>query len=59
MRGHDRPQATRPSSAGQAGWAGYVYLVLLPLVALWRWRRRSLEERDAIIAAPPPESARL
>ena len=28
---------------GHSGWAGYVYLLLLPLVALWRWRRRSLE----------------
>ena len=29
---------------GHSGWAGYVYLVLLPLVALWRRRRRSQEE---------------
>src|ERR1700678_1898043 len=26
---------------GHSGWAGYVYLLLLPLVALWRRRRRS------------------
>jgi Endosomal/lysosomal potassium channel TMEM175 len=32
---------------GHSGWAGYVYFLLLPLVALWRWRRRSLEA-DAI-----------
>jgi len=32
---------------GHSGWAGYVYLMLLPLVALWRWRRRSLDV-DAI-----------
>ena len=31
---------------GQAGLAGWVYFLLVPLVALWRWRRRSLDERD-------------
>ncbi len=31
---------------GEEGWAGYVYLLLLPLVAVWRWRRRSHDERD-------------
>ena len=31
---------------GHSGWAGYVYLVLLPSVALWRRRRRSLDERN-------------
>ena len=36
---------------------GYIYLMLLPLVALWRWRRRSLE--DAAIAAAPPKGATL
>ncbi|HXN13073.1 MAG TPA: hypothetical protein VN865_08215 [Candidatus Acidoferrales bacterium] len=32
---------------GHSGWAGYVYLLLLPLVALWRRRRRSQEETAA------------
>ncbi len=31
---------------GHSGWAGYVYFLLLPLVGLWHWRRRSLDERD-------------
>ncbi|MGA9724558.1 MAG: TMEM175 family protein [Candidatus Binatus sp.] len=28
---------------GHSGWAGYVYLLLLPLVALWRRHRRALD----------------
>ena len=31
---------------GRSGWAGYVYVLLLPLVALWRWHRRSFDEGD-------------
>jgi Endosomal/lysosomal potassium channel TMEM175 len=31
---------------GRSGYAGYVYFLLVPLVHLWRWRRRSLDECD-------------
>jgi transmembrane protein TMEM174 (potassium channel) len=44
---------------GHSGWAGYVYLLLLPMVALWRWRRRSLDERDQSPLALVPSGPAL